>query len=304
MRGIILGMSRVLRWILNGAVFLSLLLCLATCVLWVRIQAATSAASAAQSLTRNVERVWHYRNIGAYGMAAAAFKQIEGSGAPPQEIYEAFDTEARRRGFQKDPIDRFRRPEECQLRWVLAQGRSDSKLAFAANAYPRLFGLRHGYLVCKVTPNRLYVLMPTRSGISVETRVSDSPRTSLQSYNLLEPSPEASVEVYYGYVAEAAHQPAGRFLGFESGSWRYAGALNSTSTVALDRGSYVRLPYAALVAVFGLPCFLWARKLAKARTNRRRRARFGLCRRCGYDLRATPDRCPECGATPNAKGTG
>jgi hypothetical protein len=51
---------------------------------------------------------------------------------------------------------------------------------------------------------------------------------------------------------------------------------------------------AALLAV---PPALWLWRLPARRAGRARSRSFrGLCPGCGYDLRGTPERCPECGA--------
>lgn len=54
---------------------------------------------------------------------------------------------------------------------------------------------------------------------------------------------------------------------------------------------------AAILLTCILPACWLARRVVRARRRWRRRRRDGrgLCPACGYDLRATPERCPECG---------
>ena len=55
----------------------------------------------------------------------------------------------------------------------------------------------------------------------------------------------------------------------------------------------IGVPHWTLCLLLAAPPVLWVRR-------RRRRREPGLCTSCGYDLRATPGRCPECGTTPAA----
>jgi hypothetical protein len=65
--------------------------------------------------------------------------------------------------------------------------------------------------------------------------------------------------------------------------------------------------------VIGLTVPLWPLALVTAagpgvwvvrHVRRRRRIRGGLCPTCGYDLRGTPDRCPECSTTGPSPASG
>ena len=59
------------------------------------------------------------------------------------------------------------------------------------------------------------------------------------------------------------------------------------------------VPLWAIALSTALPPYLVARAIMRQRRERRRlHAEARLCQRCGYDLRATPQRCPECGTVP------
>jgi len=91
---------------------------------------------------------------------------------------------------------------------------------------------------------------------------------------------------YDGYT-DAARQP---------GRHHWAGVVWWTGRSLSGGNADLLLPHRYVVTVLALLTAACAWPAVK----RRRRAKRHLCLRCGYDLRASPERCPECGTVSTA----
>ena len=93
------------------------------------------------------------------------------------------------------------------------------------------------------------------------------------------------------YLSPAMKRDLG-FAGLEVNTFRSDG--NVQIPGQRTRQWLVLVPHWMATLVFGvMPGWRLTRRLLVGKTYPP-----GHCRRCGYDMRATPERCPECGAEP------
>jgi hypothetical protein len=147
---------------------------------------------------------------------------------------------------------------------------------------PSKLGIRFDHHYPREAAHRAWM---RRSDYSVERHRSAFQQNLLETETTPSPEPEYTWEVW-------ANQRGMYWIDTVYDRW----GIMVSNNPELKRGhgyyNAVYVHYGYLAALAGTPPIGF---VAVRRWRRRRRVRRGLCRECGYDLRASVDRCQECG---------
>jgi hypothetical protein len=135
-------------------------------------------------------------------------------------------------------------------------------------------------MICRWTP---------RWGSSVTSSWGRVSFAYTRYYRVLHPT-AASRWIRISAPRSGTEQPRDGILGFSYGSmnWVYLG---STTGLPSERTTDMSVPHWFVMGVAAVLPSLWFRR----RRRIIQRGVLGLCMACGYDLRASKERCPECG---------
>jgi hypothetical protein len=108
---------------------------------------------------------------------------------------------------------------------------------------------------------------------------------------------ETRAEVFgrYATIAGPTSKPSG--VGFGAHSYYFkrfdVGRASGSNSGVIGPSGWTEITFPHWVGC--VPVVLVFLAMLPSRLRRRSRRRRGLCLHCGYDLRASPERCPECG---------
>jgi hypothetical protein len=250
------------RRLLNLLTFVSLLLCLASCVLWVRGRWTIDIVA-----HRGERLLQIVAGEGRLFVQRTAFTTRAARGGPEQEGPVPLPGAA----AQRPPLTQYTETPGSYLDWVSRRAR------------PKIWRWAED-----PAPGWRWTAAPAQ--VSARPRAGEGVRGWLVEPRTL-PAPGTRAAVFPGSGRFAWKTGGSTSVRFDPGT----GAARTEVTEQWLTGWTAWVPLWLIVA---LAAALPAGRLVAwgARRRRERRLRREVrCPACGYDLRATPDKCPECG---------